>query len=462
MGATVSRWQFLELPCPQVCRRKRWAAVGRHFRPPPSMTNLSFHVKRIYDKYLLSYEQKQYPEEAMQRGVDSRLVPMRPPPALLCNGRKPKAIGSVVHVPTKKRAQSRSPKEHGCRQDMMLVDERNCWPTAPHNAVRNRGFTAAVSDNNAELERQRLAAEALQHLSGRCTTKWQGEEQSGRVDGRQAQRETEIYGTQNESNRCGVPCRNVEALRDEDLSNSVLGSRESGGRSLFSEDGRSRSRERRVSMCGGSGLKHCDIGAPNVFARVVLQSQEISCRPPPSLPFHILPSTVMTAAGKRNCLGDGVACCGKEDGPPIPVAPNGCSAYHPGTHFTAAGHALGEARQPGDLVERYEACLQKMNELLEERETAIKELTAELEKERDILRHKDAQIRTLEASKEGVAVCLRMLLANLQHVHQGQEAMYPILPILTAQAVASGDQRNVAPTHPVRATMCTSAKGSRR
>ena len=35
---------------------KRWAAIGRLFNPPPSMTNLSFHMKRLWSKYLLDYE----------------------------------------------------------------------------------------------------------------------------------------------------------------------------------------------------------------------------------------------------------------------------------------------------------------------------------------------------------------------------------------------------------------------
>lgn len=48
---------LLPLPPPaQVTQSKLWAAVGRHFNPPKSMTNLSFHVKKLYERVLLAYE----------------------------------------------------------------------------------------------------------------------------------------------------------------------------------------------------------------------------------------------------------------------------------------------------------------------------------------------------------------------------------------------------------------------
>ncbi|GAB4820123.1 hypothetical protein N2152v2_007169 [Parachlorella kessleri] len=39
-----------------VCQKKLWASVGRHFNPPKSMTNLSFHMKRLYERLLLPFE----------------------------------------------------------------------------------------------------------------------------------------------------------------------------------------------------------------------------------------------------------------------------------------------------------------------------------------------------------------------------------------------------------------------
>lgn len=41
----------------KVCLKKRWASIGRCFNPPASMTNLSFHIKRIFERYLLPFEQ---------------------------------------------------------------------------------------------------------------------------------------------------------------------------------------------------------------------------------------------------------------------------------------------------------------------------------------------------------------------------------------------------------------------
>eukprot|EP01023_Acetabularia_acetabulum_P016725 TRINITY_DN18271_c1_g1_i2.p1 TRINITY_DN18271_c1_g1~~TRINITY_DN18271_c1_g1_i2.p1 ORF type:complete len:467 (+),score=85.87 TRINITY_DN18271_c1_g1_i2:221-1621(+) len=49
----------------QVCGNKQWAEIGRMFDPPASMTNLSFHIKRIYEKYLLAYEKTISPQTAM-------------------------------------------------------------------------------------------------------------------------------------------------------------------------------------------------------------------------------------------------------------------------------------------------------------------------------------------------------------------------------------------------------------
>eukprot|EP01026_Neomeris_dumetosa_P018051 TRINITY_DN1706_c0_g1_i1.p1 TRINITY_DN1706_c0_g1~~TRINITY_DN1706_c0_g1_i1.p1 ORF type:complete len:589 (+),score=105.26 TRINITY_DN1706_c0_g1_i1:241-2007(+) len=49
----------------QVCREKAWAKIGRQFNPPKSMTNLSFHIKRLYERYLLAYEKEATPNNAM-------------------------------------------------------------------------------------------------------------------------------------------------------------------------------------------------------------------------------------------------------------------------------------------------------------------------------------------------------------------------------------------------------------
>lgn len=43
-------------PNPQVCASKKWAAVGRKFNPPPTMTDLSHQVKKNYEKAMLAFE----------------------------------------------------------------------------------------------------------------------------------------------------------------------------------------------------------------------------------------------------------------------------------------------------------------------------------------------------------------------------------------------------------------------
>ncbi|GAB4819164.1 hypothetical protein N2152v2_006210 [Parachlorella kessleri] len=40
-----------------VVASKRWAWIGRHFNPPPSMTDLSFQIKKIYNGKLLQFEE---------------------------------------------------------------------------------------------------------------------------------------------------------------------------------------------------------------------------------------------------------------------------------------------------------------------------------------------------------------------------------------------------------------------
>lgn len=54
----------------KVCQAKLWAAVGRKFNPPRSMTNLSYHVKRIYARCLLPYERSVCPDLAMSDELD--------------------------------------------------------------------------------------------------------------------------------------------------------------------------------------------------------------------------------------------------------------------------------------------------------------------------------------------------------------------------------------------------------
>eukprot|EP01025_Chloroclados_australasicus_P049609 TRINITY_DN5659_c0_g1_i5.p1 TRINITY_DN5659_c0_g1~~TRINITY_DN5659_c0_g1_i5.p1 ORF type:complete len:285 (-),score=32.56 TRINITY_DN5659_c0_g1_i5:124-978(-) len=50
----------------QTTMNKLWAEIGREFNPPDSMTNLSYHIKRIYEKYLLAYEKSISPGTAME------------------------------------------------------------------------------------------------------------------------------------------------------------------------------------------------------------------------------------------------------------------------------------------------------------------------------------------------------------------------------------------------------------
>lgn len=54
----------------KVCQAKHWASVGRKFNPPRSMTNLSYHVKRIYARCLLPYERSICPDLAMSDELD--------------------------------------------------------------------------------------------------------------------------------------------------------------------------------------------------------------------------------------------------------------------------------------------------------------------------------------------------------------------------------------------------------
>jgi hypothetical protein len=41
----------------QVTAAKGWAAVGRKLGAPYTVTNASFQLKRLYERYLLSYEE---------------------------------------------------------------------------------------------------------------------------------------------------------------------------------------------------------------------------------------------------------------------------------------------------------------------------------------------------------------------------------------------------------------------
>eukprot|EP01026_Neomeris_dumetosa_P062006 TRINITY_DN58602_c1_g1_i1.p1 TRINITY_DN58602_c1_g1~~TRINITY_DN58602_c1_g1_i1.p1 ORF type:complete len:287 (-),score=20.23 TRINITY_DN58602_c1_g1_i1:213-1073(-) len=49
----------------KVCLSKMWAQIGRTFQPPNYMTNLSTIMKSIFERYLLEYEQLNFPNIAM-------------------------------------------------------------------------------------------------------------------------------------------------------------------------------------------------------------------------------------------------------------------------------------------------------------------------------------------------------------------------------------------------------------
>ncbi|GMH34422.1 hypothetical protein BSKO_02256 [Bryopsis sp. KO-2023] len=83
----------------RVCREKKWASIGRYFDPPRSMTNLSFHIKRIYDKCLLQLEKERYPSEAMSK--ENEL------PSSADRKNDIPFFGRPVHVPRKKRSSIR-------------------------------------------------------------------------------------------------------------------------------------------------------------------------------------------------------------------------------------------------------------------------------------------------------------------------------------------------------------------
>eukprot|EP01025_Chloroclados_australasicus_P008426 TRINITY_DN1298_c0_g1_i3.p1 TRINITY_DN1298_c0_g1~~TRINITY_DN1298_c0_g1_i3.p1 ORF type:complete len:548 (-),score=85.85 TRINITY_DN1298_c0_g1_i3:3366-5009(-) len=49
----------------QTTTNKQWSEIGRQFNPPKSMTNVSYHIRRLYEKYLLAYEKTVSPHTAM-------------------------------------------------------------------------------------------------------------------------------------------------------------------------------------------------------------------------------------------------------------------------------------------------------------------------------------------------------------------------------------------------------------
>eukprot|EP01024_Parvocaulis_polyphysoides_P029464 TRINITY_DN2657_c0_g3_i3.p1 TRINITY_DN2657_c0_g3~~TRINITY_DN2657_c0_g3_i3.p1 ORF type:complete len:482 (+),score=82.53 TRINITY_DN2657_c0_g3_i3:150-1595(+) len=50
----------------ETTNNHQWAEIGRQFNPPKSMTNVSYHIKRLYEKYLLAYEKSVSPHTAME------------------------------------------------------------------------------------------------------------------------------------------------------------------------------------------------------------------------------------------------------------------------------------------------------------------------------------------------------------------------------------------------------------
>eukprot|EP00210_Caulerpa_lentillifera_P007118 g6810.t1 len=84
----------------QVCLKKRWASIGRCFNPPTSMTNLSFHIKRIYEKYLLPFEQLHFPARVMYKTNDTS--------SQSSSNYKPQCISppfnSDIYIPKKRRS----------------------------------------------------------------------------------------------------------------------------------------------------------------------------------------------------------------------------------------------------------------------------------------------------------------------------------------------------------------------
>eukprot|EP01026_Neomeris_dumetosa_P071480 TRINITY_DN7223_c0_g1_i2.p1 TRINITY_DN7223_c0_g1~~TRINITY_DN7223_c0_g1_i2.p1 ORF type:complete len:217 (-),score=15.19 TRINITY_DN7223_c0_g1_i2:94-744(-) len=49
----------------KVTLQKQWAQLGRKFNPPAYMTNLSTVIKSIFERYLLQYEQMNFPQGAL-------------------------------------------------------------------------------------------------------------------------------------------------------------------------------------------------------------------------------------------------------------------------------------------------------------------------------------------------------------------------------------------------------------
>jgi len=45
----------------RVSEGRRWAAIGRRFNPPATMTNFSHRIKNLFAEYLLEFERVSYP-----------------------------------------------------------------------------------------------------------------------------------------------------------------------------------------------------------------------------------------------------------------------------------------------------------------------------------------------------------------------------------------------------------------
>eukprot|EP00210_Caulerpa_lentillifera_P001470 g1411.t1 len=84
----------------QVCLKKRWAYIGRCFNPPASMTNLSFHIKRIYEKFLLPFEQLHFPARAMNKTNDNSSQPVSTYTSQCISP----PFNSAIYIPKKRRS----------------------------------------------------------------------------------------------------------------------------------------------------------------------------------------------------------------------------------------------------------------------------------------------------------------------------------------------------------------------
>lgn len=130
----------------KVCQMKRWAAIGRLFNPPPSMTNLSFHMKRLWSKYLLDYEREMFSSGAMLTEDSS---PLRQP----CR----RASGNLSDASPK--AQRKRQKPNGCEEPavgILVGQPCHALETPEHNVGMEASMS--VADIAASLQLRKPAS----------------------------------------------------------------------------------------------------------------------------------------------------------------------------------------------------------------------------------------------------------------------------------------------------------------